>query len=394
MRGISLAINAMSESGVLTPPGIHTGDAYAWSVPGRGFSVAIDYDVIDRLGEVIQRGIAAAPRPGLEVGGILLGTVEESETRAVRVEDFEPVPRLRRDTAAYVLAEEDQPRSAEAVERWSGGGGRRLRAVGFYRGHTRAGLALDARDQELLDQYFPEETAVALLVKPLATAAPQAALFCRENDRFTAGASEKEFPFRREELGGATGTTTKEPPVNANLITQTYPAPGASGIRLDTGLEQTLGALSRAAEPATDQTVVPKRTLRLRGGWVWIPLSFIFLLLGTVIGFQVALSVQSKARPDAGARPYDLQLTVTPSADSIHLRWDRNARAIQEARSGVLLIQEDGREKRVDLDAGHLRNGSVIYRRASDNVSFRLDVYLQGEVVVSQRSEFRPVAAR
>lgn len=182
--------------------------------------------------------------------------------------------------------------------------------------------------------------------------------------------------------------------MNANLITQTYPAPGASGIRLDTGLEQTLGALSRAAEPATDQTVVPKRTLRLRGGWVWIPLSFIFLLLGTVIGFQVALSVQSKARPDAGARPYDLQLTVTPSADSIHLRWDRNARAIQEARSGVLLIQEDGREKRVDLDAGHLRNGSVIYRRASDNVSFRLDVYLQGEVVVSQRSEFRPVAAR
>jgi hypothetical protein len=384
----------MMESGVLTPAGIEAGDAYVWSAPGHGFPVAIDYDVIDRLGEAIQRGIAAAPRSGLEAGGILLGTVEDGENRTVRVEDFEPVPRARRDGAAYVLGDEDQTRFAEALERWKGGGGRRLRAVGFYRGHTRAGLSLDAKDQELLDRCFPEDTAIALLVKPLATAAARAALFCRQNGRFTAGSSEKEFPFRREELGGATGTKSKESPVNANLITQGYSAAGASGIRLDTSLEQTLGALSRAPEPATDQTVVPKRTLRLRGGWVWIPVSFIFLLLGTVIGFQVALSVQSKVRTDAGTRPYDLQLTATPSADSIHLRWDRNARAIQEARSGVLVIQEDGREKRVDLDAGHLRNGSVIYRRASDSVSFRLDIYLQDDVVVSQRSEFRPVAAR
>ena len=39
---------------------------------------------------------------------------------------------------------------------------------------------------------------------------------------------------------------------------------------------------------------MPKRTLRLRGGWVWIPLSFVFLLVGTILGFQVALSVRGK----------------------------------------------------------------------------------------------------
>jgi hypothetical protein len=43
----------------------------------------------------------------------------------------------------------------------------------------------------------------------------------------------------------------------------------------------------------------------------------------------------------------------------------------------------------VQLDADQLRNGSVVYRRASNDVRFRLELQTSDRVVVAETMEFR-----
>ena len=143
---------------------------------------------------------------------------------------------------------------------------------------------------------------------------------------------------------------------------------------------------------ATGDSIVPPRSLTMRGGGVWIPLSFVFLLVGTVLGFQVALSVRSQIDNRPQEDPYALKLTATRTSGSLHLRWDRQAQAMRRAQRGILWIRDDGAEKTVELDLGHLRHGSVIYRSSSDQVQFRLEVFLTDSQSVTESIEFAAVA--
>ena len=373
--------------------------AYTWEVPGKPVSIQIDFDVVERLGSEVMRGFGAVPRRGLEIGGILLGTAEKGKRLEVRIEDFEPVLSTHASGPSYVIGEEDRDRFAKALERWKAAPGRRLRAVGFYRSHTREGLSLSPEDVELLDKYFPEETAIALLVKPFATRASVAGFFFREEGVIRSESSYREFPFRRAELGGGERHESFHPSSSEHASHGSSDAgregfsPGGSILGLgDPGPAE---RRESPPDPANQEPVSPRaRSLRLRGGWVWVPLSFIFLLLGTVLGFQVALSVQSKITATPRQDPYRLSLSATPSAGSIHVRWDRASPVIQKAQRGVLVITENSKQKSVALDAGYLRNGSVIYRRASDNVRFRLEVFTSENVSVCETISYQPVTAK
>ena len=128
---------------------------------------------------------------------------------------------------------------------------------------------------------------------------------------------------------------------------------------------------------------------RLRTGWVWIPLSFIFLLLGVVLGFQVALSVRSHVPAGFRQDPYALNLSISPAGDSLHVRWDRASPAVAAATRGWLIIKDGGAQKTVDLDAAQLQNGSVIYRRASGDVQFRLEVLTGNRVTVNESLAYK-----
>ena len=128
---------------------------------------------------------------------------------------------------------------------------------------------------------------------------------------------------------------------------------------------------------------------KVRSGWVWIPLSFIFLLLGTMLGFQVALSLRNQLPAGIRPDPYSLHMTVTPTGDSLHVRWDRDAGPIHSQAKGVLVISDGGAQKLVQLDADQLRNGSILYRRASNDVRFRLEVQTGDRVVVAESMDFK-----
>jgi len=359
-------------------------DAYIWEVPGKTIRVEIDFDLMDRLETEVMQAFGSVPRRGLEVGGVLLGTVDTGETNRVRIEDFEPVLSKHEHGPSYVLSGPELEQLGEITARWRARNGRRTRVVGFFRSHTREGLGLSQEDLELFSQYFPEETSVALVVKPYATRPPVAGLFFREEAAIRSQASYQEFPFRRRELGGAARERDKPGPANGQgAVRGPFERTAARGP--DTPASQ--GNVD--SEPPGPS--VPRRTVNLRGGWIWIPLSVIFLLLGTALGFQISLAVRSQAGPGSDQDPYALYLAATPSADSVHVSWDRSSPVLRVAKSGVLVITDNGTERRVELNFAQLRNGSVVYSRASGDLHFRLEVRTTRDAIVAEAVSYPAV---
>jgi hypothetical protein len=54
----------------------------------------------------------------------------------------------------------------------------------------------------------------------------------------------------------------------------------------------------------------------------------------------------------------------------------------------VLEIDDGGETKRVELDRANLSGGSMVYRNASEKVHFRLVVYLDSGLSVTEEMEW------
>jgi hypothetical protein len=122
-----------------------------------------------------------------------------------------------------------------------------------------------------------------------------------------------------------------------------------------------------------------------RPRWVWVPLSFIFLLLGVLLG----ILADSAMRPTTpGGDPYSLSLQADRSGDNLNIKWDRQAPAIRTAQKGILSIEDGAYSKTVDLDPGQLQTGSVVYHHNSNHVRFRLEVYAKDRDSLTETHEW------
>jgi hypothetical protein len=352
--------------------------------------VEFAFDLVDRLLHEVMRGFGSVPKRGVEMGGILLGSVRREDARlVVQVEDFEPISCNHSKGMTWQLAGEEVSRFEEVLGRWREDDGKRTYAVGFYRSHTREGMALTAEDVEMFDRYFPEASDIALLVKPFATRVSVGAVFIRENGTVRTEQSYKEFPFRLRELGGERVIANDPKPEPRH---QTHAQSSPKG-----GPSPMASAPMSAPPLVSDQLPfgIPTATTgegsgkKLKSGWVWIPLSFIFLLLGVVLGVQISMSVSTRIPAAFRQDPYTLGLTAAPAGDGVHVRWDRSSPAIQASSRGQLTIIDGGNQKVVNLDTAQLQNGSVIYRRSTGDVRFRLEVFARDRVTVAETAEFR-----
>ncbi|MEP7364133.1 MAG: hypothetical protein ABI972_12830 [Acidobacteriota bacterium] len=379
--------------------GIDRTETYLWELPEKGITIRFDLDVVDRLLAEVLRGFGVIPKRGIEIGGVLLG--EYVEPGVVHVTDYETVACQHSRGSSYLLSPEETQRLRGVCDRWLSNPGGHSTVIGLFRSHTREGFHLTVEDVDLMDRMVPDPAAVMLLVKPYATRVSVGGFFFREDGGIQKmDAPYLEFPFRRRELAGE-GPEQSAP---APEIDGTMAAPPSTP--RSPASELSFGGYNQGDKAAMTQTITSEQTYGLAGaqvesteggqkkrsrtGWVWIPLSFIFLLLGVVLGFQVALSVGSKL--PSGLRPPDpfaMNLVASPSGNSVHVRWDRNAPAIQNAPRGVLHIQDGSTEQRVDLDALQLLNGFVIYRRPAANVKFRLEVFTNEKVSLSETVEFK-----
>ena len=313
-----------------------------------------------------MRGFGAIPKRGAEAGGLLLGTITPGSPSIVRIEDFEPIRCQYRRGPSYLFTEDDSAAFEQAFERTKPDPSRSIYAVGYFRGHTRDGLSLAPEDVELLDHLFPGPAHIALLVKPFATKVSVAGFFVREDGVFPE-TTPLEFPFRRRELTG------EEPPPQPSLL-------GRRPRLRDS-------AASAPVKDAAYPDRVPASS-KPGSGWVWIPLSFIFLLLGVALGYQAAMNMGS--RVTAGSpQDYSLSLSVAKTGGNLTVRWDGQSAAVRTAQRGLLEIDDSGSTKSVQLDAAQLQNGSLIYRNSTGTVRFRLTVYPRARLSIIETLEWK-----
>ena len=374
------------ESGTATPP------YYVWKPAEKPISVQLQFDVVDRILLEVMRGFGAVPKRGAEVGGILLGTAEMHGDRiVVNVEAFEAVDCDHASGPSFILSEDDRAAFLESMDRWKRGPERRIYAVGYYRGHTRDGICLAAEDLAILEEMFPATTAIAMVIKPYATKVSMAGIFFREDGQFKADASHLEFPFRRKELGG--GTSGMERLTSAARFGQQRAGedPQLKYRQAEGEAEAREEGSGRALEYSSGQAAVAEapKSKGVRGGWVWIPLSFIFMLLGVAVGFQIALSMRPKQPANPWLEAWDMTLQVKKTGEELTVTWDPLAPAVRTANRGALIIQSRDETRTIDLRGSQLQGGSVIYRGVPDRVIFRLEVYPRERVVVSEIAEFK-----
>lgn len=386
---------------VQTPP------YYVWEVDGKPISIRLDYDVVDRLSMEVMRGFGAVPKRGAEVGGLLLGTIEVGDKVIVHIEDFEPVTCDYKRGPSFQLSGQDEERFAGAVERNANTPQKRIYAVGYFRSHTREGLGLTDEDIELFHRYFTDPYQVILMVRPYATKVSMAGFFFEEEDGFRRESSYQEFPFRRRELGGGSTPYARNAGTAENMASE--------GAREDAtartqSLENGKDFGGSPAEPGNDDLrgwmrgrgdspaepggkngeEVETSSARFRGKWVWIPLSFVFLLLGVIVGFQAALILNKGDAKKIALQSLSLSLSAQKDGDTVVVRWDRASAAVQNSIQGLLQIQDGDFKKTITLDPTRLQNGSVIYRSADSKVSFRLEVQTAERGSIYETVEYDP----
>ena len=347
---------------------------YVWEVPGQPVIVHVRLDVVDRLAAEVMRGFGAVPKRGAEVGGVLIGTTRPGVPAIVRIDDFEAVPCEYRRGPSYLFTEEDGRDFEDCWNRLQPGSSPSAYAVGYFRSHTRDGFSLEAEDLELLDQFFPGPAMVGLLIKPYATRVSVGAFFVREHGDFP-DKSPLEFPLRRRELLG------EEAPVRRPL------GDGRRTERPPRAAEENPQTAFGFSEPAREAPPVPE-PVRAWRGWVWLPLTFLFLLLGVALGYQLAQTMGARAAA-AAAQDLSLSLSVKRNDANLSVTWNRFAPSVRAAEKGLLEIDDGGYTKPVSLDAAQLQNGNLIYHNATNAVRFRLTVYPQARVSVVETFEWK-----
>ncbi len=375
-------------------------DVFVWEVPGKSIAVHLSLDVVDQILPDVLRGFAAVPKRGAEVGGILLGNVEKDGDRTiVHIEDCEMVQCEYKHGPSYLLSEEDLDAFDETCAKWESAPGG-IGPVGFYRSHTREGMKPEPDDVDLCANYFPDPSNILLLIKPHATKPGTAGFFFYENGRFQ-DKTYLEFPFRRRELSGQgpevrrpLGERSPERPAAESVVRRMptpmrAPEPKRQAPELEEQIEepppryQEQPLRTRATEQIQEPLLHPVREQpyaqialpRQRFRWIWIPLSFIFLLMGVVLGFQSALSWGGRVGASPAPETFVLGLRVQKVEDNLSVQWDRNAPAVKISQKGILAIDEGGAHKSVELDTPQLQTGGIIYRVSGDNVKFRLEVF-------------------
>lgn len=325
-----------------------------WEVKGHRLRIEYSLAVLEQIRCAVVDAFYALPRGGIEVGGVLFGTREDS---LVRISAFRALPCEHAMGPAFVLSEKDEaalrallqaPENDRSLEG--------LLPVGWYHSHTRSEVTVSEQDLAVYDRYFPEPWQVTLVLRPCQTGAMRAGFFFREADgTVRTESSHREFVLLPGSRAGAGASEA-----GSEVLT----APGPNGAP----------AASRA---------VPAAATGRAPIWSWLAAAAVLAFVG--IGLAARLFVHQPAAPlSLRALDVDGQLVIT---------WDRGAEPVLEARKGALDIVDGTRKTHFELGPERLHRGSFVYARQAERVDLRLSVQREGSEPADEVLTFlgRPV---
>jgi len=365
-------------------PEAPSGEYVLWEISDKNVSIRVHGDVVDRLSTAIMRGLGAIPRRGAEVGGVLLGRAVLSEKLVVTVDDFEVVSCSYSRGPSFLLSPEEEAQFRETVAQWAPAPDRPVYAVGFFRSHTREGLRLSQEDLDLFNALFPRPTDIILLVKPALGKPGVAGFFFREAGGVVRTESPyMEFPFQRSGSGDVSSQSKDREEDSAIHVADPETA-AASASAFSTASQET---------PEAETLVTPPK---LKRGNVWIPLSFLFLVLGICLGMSIGHLVgiiQRSQEASGGGDPYMLSLSAEKAGDAVRVKWNGRAPAIRRARRAVLQIQDGNYSNSVAIEPQDLPGGSLFYKNLTGEVHFKLEVFVDERASVGESIEYKEYKA-
>jgi hypothetical protein len=135
-----------------------------WSLPQSATRIVYSIPLFYEIDFVVNEGYRKIPHGGIEVGGLLFGSVSPAE---VRLEAFRIIECEHASGPSFSLSDRDLEKldlqlAAVSIDPNLKG----LQTVGWFLAHTRSGLELTSREAELFDRLFPQPQRITVLVKP------------------------------------------------------------------------------------------------------------------------------------------------------------------------------------------------------------------------------------
>ena len=317
----------------LEPPAPHEAPLYVrWGADRSPYAIELRLELVSK----IRQELAAAESAGVEVGGVLVGSLPNSYSSTLRIDDIEMIPRSPKDGATFMLDpnQEDQ----FAAVRWRARAKERA-ALGLFRSHARPGhLRPSIADRTLLSAEFQNPVYALLLVQ--ATEPYTAAFFVSADNQLPPESSVREFRFDESEFKSL---------------------PELDG------------------EPQDQR---PTKKLKSRGG-----LGTVAALAVIALGIVALLWYFNQSVipiPSFSSRSQELQLAVTGETRVLHVSWNHAAKDLDHASGATLAIRSKTGLREVKLGPDELRLGSVVCEVNSPSVELTLALNKPGSISVSQ----------
>jgi TonB family protein len=374
---------------------------YRWVAPNGAQSVICDCALIDELRNQVIEAFLLLPRRGMEVGGLLLGRVEEHGV--VHIEGFESIPCEHRYGPSFILSDDERAglRGALAL-RYNG---KSPTVVGLYRSYTGREPVLDAADEELIRTYFQDPHAAFLLIRPQSPTECTATFLFWDRDGLPTRPRYPLFPLDGTRLNGALA-----PPVEAKPVVRSEPGPEpvaqpepasvaepeaaaqpepepepvaqpepASAAEPEAAAQPEPVAVAPDPAPPIDVPFASYGRRRSRLGddqdedeqsshrkRVWLLPVCATLLIGAAFAYQYS-KLASEPRWS------DLGLDAQGTAGEVQVRWNGSAPALEHATRATLTIADGADRKTIQMSSASLHSGNFAYRPTGHDLLFRLE---------------------
>ncbi len=311
-----------------------------WSPHYSPYAIELKLDLVPRL----INEIAAAERLGIEIGGVLIGSVTEAPSPLLRIEDFELVPRRPEDGVVYML---DPGQQQYLAGLRAGASATGMSAVGFFRSHLRPGpLRPSLADRSLLLGHSKDPLYAVLLVE--AREPRMGAFFLAFNGQLSTDPAVQEFRFGERALRSAREI---RPDVSKEIYNFGSEIP------------------SPVAEPSPG--------IRRFG------LLAILLLIALATGV-FSWPFLSGLLPSWN----HLDLAVAGSDHILKISWNHALPQIGQATDALLVIADGTTHRVIPLGRDELKFGVVEYESRTRQINITFTVNMPGSTSLSQSVEW------
>lgn len=337
-----------------------------WTASSGSPSIQFDPALLEEIRSEAVRALHGMGKGGIEIGGILLGQVEDGQ---ITIRQWRPVHCDYSRGSSFLLSDRDvatlscQIEAVQVDPVFAG-----LRVIGWFVSHTRGSLDPRIEESQLHTRLLNSPGSLLLILKP---------------GRF----GDAEIAIHSFETGDPPSLRPLDPilPVLAN---QTVKPPAV--LNLDTPPPPLLSESRFGAEPPPS---VPRRR------WLAVTAAvagIVFLTIGGISMWnnapdrrmQASIAVQPQVQP-AGPPRQLLSLHLEGIEDAIRVSWDTSSPVLKDAESGSLSVWDQDQIFFRTLSAEELRLGTIEYTRSLGEVRVQLTITTQ-QGKFSEQAHYAP----